>query len=133
VVSIFTRALTDDLASLVKKIDKSVKKNDEKKMAALVVLLSDDPDTDAKRLEKFAKRHKIENVPLTTFDGPEGPPSYKISKDAEVTVMMWRNQVIASIDAFKKDRLDKKAVRKLVKGVQKILKSKKEKEEEKEK
>ena len=40
----FARELTDDLASMVKKLDAVVEKNEEKKkMAGFVVLLSEDP------------------------------------------------------------------------------------------
>ena len=45
-VNIFTRKITDDLTSLVKRIDETVEKNKKRKMAAFVVLLSDDPDAD---------------------------------------------------------------------------------------
>ena len=119
-VSIFAREINDNLASLVKELDKVVDKN--KNMAAFVVLLSEDPDATEKKLKEFAAKHKIKNLPLTVFDGVAGPGNYKIAKEAEVTVLMWKKRVIAVNHAFGKNGLDKKAVKKVVADTSKILK-----------
>ncbi|QDT34877.1 hypothetical protein [Thalassoglobus polymorphus] len=89
VVSIFARNMDDNVASLVKSVDGVVAKNQSKDMAAFVVLLSDSPEATEADLKKVAQSKGITSTPLTTFDGVTGPSSYKISKDAEVTVMMW--------------------------------------------
>ena len=44
-MNVFARSLTDDLASLVKKIDAQVAENASQRMRGFVVLLTDDPDT----------------------------------------------------------------------------------------
>ena len=54
-----------------------------------MVLLSEDPEGQNKKLKEVADEQEIKNTPLTTFDGVAGPPEYKISKDADITVMMW--------------------------------------------
>jgi hypothetical protein len=69
VVNVFARELTDDLASLVKQLDEVVGKNEDKKMGGFVVLLSEDPDADDPKLQAFAEKHGIKNLPLTIFDG----------------------------------------------------------------
>lgn len=120
-VSIFARSLTDDLASLVKKIDKLVAENKDKNMAAFVVLLTDDPDAAEPKLKELAEKHKIQNVPLTIFDGVSGPASYKVSKDAEVTVMMWKRQTVKANFAFAKGKLNANGVKAVVKSTGKIL------------
>ena len=81
-MNVFTRSLTDELASLVKQIDAQVAKNSSKRMKGFVVLLTDDPDAAEGELKAFAKKHEIKNVPLTIFDGTAGPPNYRIAKDA---------------------------------------------------
>jgi hypothetical protein len=121
VVTVFTRELTDNLASLVRKVDEQVGKHKDKQLSSFVVLLTDDPDEAESRLKEFAEKHKIENVPLTVFDGEAGPPSYEISKDAEVTVLMWRKLEVKVNHAFGKDELDEKSVDKIVADVSKIL------------
>ncbi|MBQ12541.1 MAG: hypothetical protein CMJ45_13445 [Planctomyces sp.] len=110
-VSVFTRSITDNLASLVKQIDKAVAANKLKQLKAFVVVLSDDPDVDEPKLKALAKKHGIKNVPLTVFDGIAGPPSYKIKKGAETTVLMWRRGRVQANRGFEKGKLDKGALK----------------------
>ena len=120
-VTIFARKITEPLTSLVKKIDGLVAKNKDKKLKAFVVLLSDDADADEAKLKELAKKHKIKATPLTVFEGIAGPPSYKIAKDADVTVLMWDRRKVKVNYAFGKDGLNKKAVKAIVKDTAKIL------------
>ena len=120
-VNVFARELTDDLASLVKAIDKKIDENKDQKLSAYLVLLSDDPDADEAKLKAMAEKHGIKNVPLTLFDGTAGPPSYKISKDADVTAMLWRGRKVRANHAFSKGKLDTKGIAAIVKSTAKIL------------
>lgn len=120
-VSVFAREITDELASLVRKLDDLVDKHESKQMKAFVVLLSDDPDEDESKLKALAKKHNIENVPLTIFDGVAGPPNYKIAENAAVTVMMWRKLSIEANQAFGDGDFDKKAIKAVLKDTDKIL------------
>lgn len=121
-MNIFTRSLDGNLASLVKKIDKKVADNEDQRMAAFVVLLTDDPDAAEADLKAFATKHQIKHTPLTLFDGQAGPPRYKIAEEAEITVHMWvgRKKVMAN-HAFAKGGLDTAAVEKVVADTSKIL------------
>jgi len=122
VVNVFTRTLSDDFGALVKGLDNSVTKNaDSANMKGFVVLLTDDPDKAEKDLKAFAKKHDIK-MPLTYFDGVAGPKSYKIAKDADVTVNMWRGLKSRANHAFKKDELKKENVTTVVKDTSKLLK-----------
>ena len=121
-MNIFTRSLDGNLASLVKQVDKRVAENKDQKMAAFVVLLTDDPDSAEEELKAFAKKHSIENTPLTVYDGEAGPPRYKIAEEAEVTVHLWvgRKEVKAN-HAFAEGKLDEKGIGAIIKDTSKIL------------
>ena len=121
-VAIFTRSITDDLTSLVKQIDDQVAKNEDKKMASFVILLSNDPDADEAKLKTLAEKAGIKHVPLTVFDGVAGPPNYKIAEDAEVTVLHWLERKTVVNHAFAKGKLDKEGVKKVVESTSEILK-----------
>jgi hypothetical protein len=121
VVNIFAREITDDLASLVKQIDETVGKNEEKKMAAFVVLLAEDADAAATPLEKLAEERKIANTPLTVYDGVAGPPEYSIAADADVTVMMWVGGKVKVNHALRKDELKPEKIKEIVEGTSQIL------------
>ncbi len=120
-VTIFARKITENLTSLVKKIDGLVAKNKDKKLSAFVVLLSEDADADEAKLKELAKKHGIKTTPLTVFEGIAGPPNYKIAKDADVTVLMWERRKIKVNHAFRKDGLNKKSVAAIVADTGKIL------------
>ncbi len=120
-VTIFARKITENLTSLVKKIDGLVAKNKDEKLSAFVVLLSEDADADEAKLKELAKKHRIKTTPLTVFEGIAGPPNYKIAKDADVTVLMWDRRKVKVNHAFGKDGLNKKAVKLVVADTSKIL------------
>lgn len=121
VVNIFAREITDDLASLVKQVDEVVADNADKKMAAFLVVLAEDADAAAPKLEELAKKHGIKNVPLTIFDGESGPSSYKIAKDADLTVLMWLKRDVKVNHALKKGELDTKKAKEIVADTKTIL------------
>jgi hypothetical protein len=121
VVSIFTKKIDANVASLIKQVDAEIEKNQEKKMKAFVVLLTDDPDAAEPMLKEVAKKNEIKHVPLTIFDGPAGPPDYQLSEKADTTVMMWVKSDVKVNHAFTADKLDKKAVEAIVKETEKIL------------
>ena len=121
VVTVFTRELTDSVKDLVKKVDAKVGANKDKKMAAFVVVLTEDPDAVEPKLEALHKDSKIANTPLTIVEGDAGPPEYNLAKDAEVTVMMWVDSEVKVNQSFAKGKLDKKAVDSLIAETKKIL------------
>lgn len=121
VVSIFTRQINDELATLVKNVDQVVGKNQGEKMAAFVVLLSDDPKSQEGELKALAKKHGISNTPLTTFDDKNGPPSYKLSKDADFTVMMWVDGELKVNETFQSGQLNQQKVAQVVEKTDAIL------------
>jgi hypothetical protein len=121
VVAVFTHKVDDNVTSLIKKVDAEVAKNKDRKMKAFVVLLTDDPDHAEPKLKEFAEKNGITNVPLTIFDGPMGPPDYKLSDKADTTVLMWVKSDVKVNHAFAPGQLDSKSVSEIVKDTSKIL------------
>ena len=121
VACIFTREMTPEVAKLVKEIDQTVAKNEDKGMRAFVVLLTDNADAGAKKLSAVAKDQGIKHTPLTVFDGEAGPAKYNISKDAAVTVMMWNKSRVQVNEAYDTAKLSDEDVSKLAAATSKIL------------
>jgi len=90
-------------------------------MAGFVVLLTEDPDAAESELKAFAEKHGIKNVPLTIFDGSAGPESYKIAKEADLTVNLWVGQKSKANYAFAKGKLDKDGIKTIIADTSKIL------------
>lgn len=121
VVNIFARKLDENVAKLIKEIDGVVGKNADHEMKAFVVLLSDDPDAQEASLKQAAKDHGIAHTPLTVYENSVGPAKYKISKDADVTVMMWVESDVKANHALKASELNGDAIAKIVGDTRKIL------------
>jgi CTP:molybdopterin cytidylyltransferase MocA len=113
--------LDGNVASLVKSLDTVVGQNKAKGMSAFVVLLSDSPQSTEGTLKSVAKSKGISSTPLTTFDGVTGPPSYNISKDAEVTVLMWVGGKITVSEELKASDLTAAKINSLVGKTSTIL------------
>jgi hypothetical protein len=117
---IFTREINDPLTGLVKKLDAQVGKAGKNKMAAIVVVLTDDEGAE-KKLKDLADVEQIKNVSLAVLENPAGPPAYKIAKDAEVTVLLYKQHKVAANHAFKKGQFSEKSVEEVVADLPKII------------
>jgi hypothetical protein len=120
---IFAREISDNLTSLVKKIEAETSKNSSCKMGSFVVFLSDDEGLE-KQLKELAEKAKLEHLVLT-IDNAAGPRGYKIAKDADVTVVLYNKQSVKVNHAFKKGELKKKDIDKIVAELKTILPEKK--------
>jgi len=120
---IFAREVSDNLTSLVKKIDAETAKNKGAKMGSFVVFLSDDEKLGDK-VKALAEKEGIKNC-IFSIDNPAGPKGYEVAKDSDVTVVLYNKQKVAANHAFKKGELNSKAIEAIVADVPKILPAKK--------
>lgn len=120
-VNIFAREVTPEVVALVKQIDKTVADNENSKMAAFVVHLTDDTEVSADKLKKVATDAQIVNTPLTNYEGAAGPSGYKIGQEADVTVLMWVKGEVKVNHALKSGDLNEKSIKKIVADTAKIL------------
>jgi len=122
VVSIFTRSVDPNVVKLVKELDAVVVKNSEdKKMAAFVTVLTNDPDALEPQLKKVADEQGIKKTPLTVFENNVGPAKYNIDEKAEVTVIMWVDSDVKVNYALTAGELNAETVSKIVADTGKIL------------
>jgi len=110
VAMVFAREATPEVTKLIKKLDACTAKHTEAKMGSFVVFCSNDEKLEAK-LKKVAKTEDLKKIVLS-IDNPAGPKGYKVSKDADVTVVLYVDHVVKANFAFKKGELDDKKIRK---------------------
>lgn len=120
---IFAREVSDNLTSLVKKIDAETAKNSKAKMGSFVVFISQDEKLNDK-LKEIGSKEGIKKTVLSIMDNPAGPPKYEVAKDAEVTVVLYTNRKVVANYAFKKGQLNAAAIEKIMADVPKILPTK---------
>lgn len=119
-VCVFARETSAPLTSLVKQLDAEISKNSDLK--SFVVVLTDDADTTAAKLNSMATDCRLKNVPLTLIESPAGPPAYKIAKGADVTVMLWKGTSVKANHVYTKGGLTEADVKTILADLPKILK-----------
>ncbi len=98
-VCVFARETSEPLTSLVKQIDAKI--GETSKLKGFVVLTPKKGEHPAEALEKLAQHAGIKHVPLTIGESPNGPPDYELARDADITVLMWKQHRVKVNHAFK--------------------------------
>jgi len=119
VAMIFAREVSEQLTALIKKLDAATAKNSANKMGSFVVFLSDDEALQSK-LKELAKNERLENIVLA-IDNPAGPEKYNISRDADITVVLYTGRNVKSNYAFKKGQLKDRNIEQICADLPKIL------------
>jgi hypothetical protein len=120
---IFAREISDNLTSLVKKLDDATVANKSARMGSFIVFCNDQEGLEAK-LKDLAKKEKLKKLVLS-IDNPSGPDGWDIAKDADVTVVLYTKRTVKANYAFKKGELKDKDIDAIVKDVAKIVPEKK--------
>jgi hypothetical protein len=119
VAMIFAREPSPELATLIKKIDAVTEKNKGHEMGSFVVFLNDKEGLD-QELKQMSQQAGLKKIVLA-IDNPAGPEKYKVSKDADVTVVLYTEHLVKANYAFKKGQLKDKDIEKIVSSVSKIV------------
>ena len=105
---VFARSLTDPLGKLLARLDAEAVVRKGQGFKVWMTLLG--PNADLDGLAKWAQRQGIKDSPVGAFEDADGPPAYKIHKDADVTVMLFVNQKVVANFAFRAGELNEKQV-----------------------
>lgn len=113
-VMIFAREISEPLTSLVKKV------NETKGLESFVVFCSDAEGL-REKLTDFGKKEKLTTT-ILTIGPPNGPPAYKVAKEADITVVGYVDQTVQFNHAYKKGQFNQKEVAKIVKEIPSLTK-----------
>jgi hypothetical protein len=124
-VVIFARTLNDSLGQLTAQLDKAVAKHEKAQLRAWVTFLNDDQLSLDPKVVKWAQKYALRHVPLGVFEDAGGPPSYRLSADADVTVLLFVKQKVVANFAFREGELTEARRDEVIKALPKILPAKK--------
>src|SRR5688572_19276242 len=117
VAMIFAREVSDNLTSLVKKLEKATADSKGKK-GSFVVFCSDEEKLED-QLKELAKKEKLSNCVLT-IDTKKSGPYDNFAAEADVTVMLYAGRKVKTNHTFKKGELKDKDVEKIVKEFEEL-------------
>ena len=95
---VFARTLTPELGKLLAALDAETAARKDAGFKAWMTHLAAPADLDG--LAKWAQAQGLKNLPVGAFEDADGPPAYKLSRDADVTVMLFRGRKVTANWAF---------------------------------
>jgi hypothetical protein len=122
---VFARRLSDPLGKLVKGLDKALSDHKNADLRGWVTFLAEDPAGFDAPVVKWGKKHAISTVPLAVFSDAVGPPSYRLARDADVTVLLFVKQKVVANFAFRADELTDARAAEVLRSVPRIVADKK--------
>ena len=119
---VFARTTSDQLGKLMAKLDAAAIANKDGGGKVWMTLLAEKADLDA--LAKWSQKQGLKGAPVGAFEDADGPPSYKLHKDADVTVILFAKQKVVANFAFRVGELDDKAIDAVLKAVPQVFETK---------
>jgi hypothetical protein len=117
---VFLRRSGGKALELVKQLDAEAVR--ARRFYVGAILLSEDrkPYKLAEALKKLAEKEQIQRAYLCVWNSLDGPEGYAIAKEAEVTVVVYRQKTVAATFAFRKGELDGKAIDRILQEARKV-------------
>jgi hypothetical protein len=124
-VLIFAHTPTDSLGKLIAQLDKAVADHKKEELRAWVTFLSEDQLNLDPKLVKWSEKYAIRSVPLGIFEDPLGPPSYRLAKNADVTMLMFVKQKVVANVALRAGELNDEKIKEVMNALPRIIGEKK--------
>ncbi len=119
--AVFARSLSDPLGKLVAKLDQAAADGVVPEFRGWLTLLTAGPQPDAEdRLAAWGRKHAVRQLPLGVFESEVGPPAYRLSKQADVTVVLFVKRQTVATFAFKAGELTDARIDDVVKALGKL-------------
>ncbi len=116
---VFTRLLTKPVGELLVQLDQESVARKGTGFKAWMTLLTNKADLD--HLAKWSQENGLKNLPVGAFEDEDGPPSYKISKDVDVTVLLFVKEKVVANYSLKMDELTKPKMQEIRKSISKLF------------
>jgi hypothetical protein len=120
-VVVFARKLSDPLGKLTAGLDKAVADNKAAELRAWVTFLAADQSALDAKVVDWGKMYAVRNLSLTVFEDVDGPPSYRLSRDADVTVILFVKRKVVADFAFRDGELTEEKVADVLKALPGVL------------
>lgn len=110
-VLVFARDIGGQVPELLQAIDKAVAENEDSRLQGLLTLIGDDATALKGEAEKIAETAGDKLVPVVIAkETKTGPLSYKLSSDAEVTIILAQDSQVVATHTFDASKIDVQAI-----------------------
>jgi len=122
-VMVFARSQSEGLTKLIGKIEKAVVANKAASLGSAVIYL-DTADGIKSSAKKIAEDGKIKETILACIKPADIEEDYKLTKEADVTILLYTNRKVQVNVTFKAGELTEAAAEKVIADLPKILPTK---------
>jgi hypothetical protein len=119
-VIVFARALSEPLGKLAHQLDRALGEHKGAELRGWITFLADDHTSLDQKVVQWGQKHAVGALPLAVFEDVVGPPSYRLARDADVTVLMSVKQKVVANFAFRAGELTDVRVAEVMKALPQI-------------
>jgi hypothetical protein len=119
---VFARELSEPLGKLLAKLEAAGADAKDSGYKVWMTQLAEKADLDA--LAKWAQKQGLKTAPVGAYEDADGPPAYKLAKDADVTVLLFTKQKVVANFAFRAGELTDKQIETIAKAVPQLFEKK---------
>jgi hypothetical protein len=123
-VVIFARTLNEPLGKLAAQLDKAVVANKAADVRGWITFLHEDQPAFDPQVVRWTQKHGLKAIPAGVFEDLGGPPSYKLSRDADVTVLLFVKKKVVANFAYRASELNEEAAAEVMKAFPRIIENK---------
>jgi hypothetical protein len=120
-VVVFARDPSTKLGKLAAQLDRALDDHKAAQLRSWVTFLSDDQVKLDATLVKWSQQHGLKRLPVGTFEDAGGPPTYRLARDTDVTVVMFVKHKVVRTFAFRTGELSEEAVTRVMQALPEIL------------
>src|SRR5262249_54070087 len=102
-------------------LDKAVPEHKAADLRAWVTFLSDDQPKLDPELVRWSQKHGLKAIPVGVFEDRDGPPSYRLSQQADITVLLFVKRKVVANFAFPSGELNDAAIGEVIKALSQIV------------
>ena len=119
---VFARTLSAPLGKLLATLDAEVPKQKDTGFKVWMTHLTAKADLNA--LAKWSQQQGLKSVPVGAFEDVDGPPSYKLNADADVTILLFVKEKVVANFAFRSGELTDETIRDALKWLPELFQKK---------
>jgi hypothetical protein len=116
-VVVFARNTSDSLGKLARKLDKALADHKATELRSWITFIGKDHDTFDRPLLDWTRQHSLRSIPVGTFKEDDGPPTYRVAREADVTVVLFVKKKVQASFGFRRNELTDEDIQRVLDAV----------------
>jgi hypothetical protein len=116
---VFARTVSEPLGRLLKGLDQAMLTHQKAELRGWTTFLSDSQPTLEPKLVEWSRELGLRNLPVGVFEDLDGPPSYRLNREADVTLLLSVKQKVVANFAFRSDELTDEKIKEVIDTISK--------------